>query len=220
MNKRTTVPDKRKYRNLVQYRDLTDEEFDAVFDQQVETPFLRETDIEEAIKAKIDELGNDYDLEGMKINDRNLLRMLAQAEIQLEYIDQVLFTIRGDSSYTIDNIALVEKLNRIENGLRADITQISDTLAISRKERRKDQETSVQDALDKLRERAKEYAERTMVYVFCPSCKLLLLTAWLQSGEKKTEVKTKCPRCGEKLELILEDLYETRNRNIEDVKLP
>lgn len=217
--KRHVAPDRRKLRNLVQYKDLSDDEFNAIFEDRFEKPFIQTEDIGKAIDKKIEELGEDYDLEDMKINDHNLLRLLAQAEIQLEYIEQVLFEIRSEESYTIDNVTLVEKLNRIASGLRSDIGSLGETLAISRKERRKDQETSVQDAISKLRDSAKKYAERTMVYVFCPSCKLLLLTAWLQAGEKTTKVETTCPRCGEELSLVLEDLYKTDNRNIEGVKL-
>lgn len=220
MNKRLVAPDKRKLRNLVQYRDMTDEEFNEVFEERFEIPYIQESDIEEAVEQKIKELGYDYDLNDMKINDRNLLRLLALAEIQLEYIERSLFIIRQEETYTIDNVTLVEKLNRIASGLRSDINSISDSLAISRKERRKDQETSVQDALDKLREKAKRYAERTMVYVFCPKCKLLLLSAWLQAGEKETKVDTKCPRCETKVDLVLEDLYKTGNKNLEEIKLP
>lgn len=220
MNKRLVAPDKRKIRNLKQYKDMEDEEFNELYESKFSEPFIREVDIEKAVEEKIEELGKDYDLEGMKINDRNILKLLALAEIQLEYIEKSLFHIRAEEAYTIDNVTLVEKLNRIASSLRADINSFSDVLAISRKERRKDQETSVQDALQKLKERAKKFAERTMVHVFCPDCKLLILSAWLQSGEKQTKVATNCPRCKKALSLTLEDLYDTDNRNISGVKLP
>ena len=72
MAERLNIPDPRKMRNLMQYRDLTDEEFEKVFEDK----YSDERDsaeaiqsFEEEIERKIVEFGEDYDLSDLKIND-------------------------------------------------------------------------------------------------------------------------------------------------------
>ena len=91
MRKRTFTPKKSRLRNLVQYRDMSDEEFDEWFEDKYRN-FYDETDedeiesilddeLEERIDEYIKKLGEDYDLNDMKVNDMLQLRALAMAMI-------------------------------------------------------------------------------------------------------------------------------------------
>jgi len=218
--KRFTVPDPRKLRNLKQYRDLSDEEFDELFEQEFEIPTETLEAMEKAIEQKIDELGEDYDLSDMKANDLRQIRSLAQVELQLDAIESQLYSIRLDSGYTVNNAALVEKLNRMASVLRSDASSIYNDLAITKKERKKDQEASVHEALENIRQKARKFAHQTMVYVFCPKCKMLLSTAWVMYKDRENLYTTQCKKCDAKLEVNLSELYETGNKNIKDILLP
>jgi hypothetical protein len=139
--KRTVVPDKRKYRNLIQYRDLTDEEFEAKYSKIVQnvSPSI---EFEKRIEKKISEFEKDYDLSDLKINDMDTLRALVQAQISLEDYEQVLYKERS-SDVSLDNIVVLDKIQKIMADLRKGISELQNDLKITRKVRKSDQETSV-----------------------------------------------------------------------------
>jgi hypothetical protein len=101
MSQRLSSPNKNKLRNLVQYRDLSDEEFEEKFQellvQQDKLDIDEELDIlEERISKKINDLGGDYALEDMKANDMVQLRALVLAMIQLEDLEKESYLLRKD----------------------------------------------------------------------------------------------------------------------------
>jgi hypothetical protein len=99
-----TDPDKpklsgkvKRQRNLGQYKDLSDADFEALMTKKalgIEPSRV----FEERIAKKWAEFEQDYDLSDLKINDRDTLRNLIQSQLNLEDLEQHLFQ---NSSYSV-----------------------------------------------------------------------------------------------------------------------
>lgn len=195
--KRHTIPDKRKLANLVQFRDLSEEEFDELYNEKYKVADSEiEASFEKRIEIKMEEFEKDYDLTDLKINDKETLRALIQAIISLEDYEQILFRLRT-KGIDVDNIYFFEKVNKVMSDLRADISKLQDDLKITRKIRKSDQETSFLQLIENLKEKARKFYESKMNYVFCPKCNTLIATVWFLYPELKTN-KLKL-HCGKKL---------------------
>lgn len=216
--RRMVLPDKRKLRNLVQYKDLTDEEFEKVWEEKLQAIELSPEMLEKRVAEKLDELANDYDMADMKSNDMIQIRALALAQIQLEDLEQVAWQARQEVDY--NSVQILDKVNRILSSLRDDISKISNDLQLTRKIRKQSRETSVIDAINDLREKARRFYKERMLYVFCPECRMLLCTLWLMYADGKNTLRLQCDRCNHKFTQELAPLYKTDNKNLEDVVLP
>ena len=221
--KRTTLPDKRKIRNLRQYQDLTDEEFDEKYDRIIidSTP---STDFEKRIEKKLAEFERDYDLDDLKINDRDTLRALVQAQISLEDYEQALYKERAHN-VSLDNIVVLDKVQKIMADLRKSISDLQNDLKITRKFRKADQETSVMAFIDNLKAKARKFSESRMSYVYCDKCHMLLATIWtLYPLESKNKLRFVCNRptengevCGNVVNIGTKELFESRGVNVENI---
>lgn len=218
--RRAILPDKRKLRNLKQYKNMSNEEFDIEFDNVFVQAMVSTTEeeLEERILNNLAELGEDYDLSDMKANDRLLLRALAMAEIQLTDLEKSAYFIRQEVNQT--NVIMIEKLNNTMSKLRADISKISDDLQLTRRIRKQSQELSVINYIEDLREKAHQFYKQKMLYIFCPECRYLLSTLWLLYSEEDNSINLKCKHCGHKFTQPLAGLYLRNNKNLEDVVIP
>jgi len=192
---RHVIPDKRKMRNLKQYQELSDAEFDDMFETKYSNA-EKSKEFEDRIIDKLREFEDEYDLSDMKINDRETLRALIQAVIALEDLEQYLFHIRNsDGSINADNIYLFDRVNKVCTDLRSDISKLQTDLKISRKLRKSDAESSFIDYLESVKEKAAKFYESKMMYIFCPRCKTLLGTFWcLYPNEPKNKIRLVCKR--------------------------
>lgn len=192
---RHVIPDKRKLRNLKQYQDMSDDEFESAFESKYSGAISSE-DFEEQIKNKMDEFSKEYDLSDMKINDRETLRALIQAVIALEDLEQYLFQIRtSDGSINADNIYLFDRVNKVCTDLRSDISKLQNDLKISRRVRKSDADASFIDYLESVKEKARKFYESKMSYLICPKCNTLLGTIWtLYPEEAKNKIRLVCNR--------------------------
>ena len=181
---------KSSLKNLKQFQDLDEEEFEGIVsERQLADEY--ET-FENEIKNKIAEFESDYDLSDMKINDLMTLRELAKSFIALDKIEFLLYLERQNTS--LDNITIIEKLGRQANDLRGDISKLQNDLNITRKIRKGDREDSIQAYLDKLKDKAKEFYDQKMGYVFCPNCNMLLATTWFLYPDAENEITLECHR--------------------------
>lgn len=217
------LPSKKKLRNLLQYRDMTDDEFNEFFDKEYgESGELNQIldELDRRVDEKIKELGEDYALEDMKANDMMQLRALVLAILQLDDIENETYFLR--QNITESNILVLEKLNRMASTLRTDISNTSADLQLTKKIRSKSKEASVQLRWESLTEKAFEFYKRKMLYLFCPDCKMLLSTVWLMYPDNKTNViKLKCERCNSTHTISnLYELYEKDNKNVDDIVIP
>ena len=229
MAERLNIPDPRKLRNLVQYKDLTDEEFEAIFEEK----YSEERDTREAIKSfeeeidrKIVEFGEDYDLSDLKINDREILRALVQATLSLEHLELWLYKQRqADEKLGMDNILVFDKVNKVASDLRSDISKLQGDLKITRKIRQSDKTESVLAYLDDLKEKARKFYESRMMYVTCPKCNQALFSGWFLFPKAKNKLTFTCSRviedentlCGNVFSITSEELLKNKGFNNLDV---
>lgn len=212
------LPDKNRWRNLRQYKDLTDEEFEEVMAKKI-SGVDTNREFEGRIKRKIDSFGEDYDLSDLKANDHLTLRALAQAYINLEDLEQLSYNIRAGGLHDLDQVFQLEKVSSIMTKLRDDISKMQGDLNITRKLRKGDKEESVVIFIEKLKEKAKAFYQSRMCYIFCPECKELLSTVWfLNPNSEKSRVKLFCDRCNKyTVTISAKELIEKKGVNIEDV---
>jgi hypothetical protein len=214
---RTPSFSKNRFRNLRQYKDLTDEEFEERMAQkQIDAEPSK--DFEDRIKKKLSTFEEDYDLSDLKINDREILRALIQALISLEDYEQVMYKLKKE--VTIENLTLIDKVSKTMSDLRSDISKMQDDLKITRRTRKSDQEASVIAYIDSLKLKAKEYYESKMSYIFCPDCKMLLGTIWTLYPEENNKIELTCHRelqdgsiCNCKVKITTKELLSKKGTN-------
>jgi hypothetical protein len=182
-----------------------------------ENPLDKNKGFEDRIKEKIDLLSVDYDLSNLNSNDMMILRSLAQALINLEDYELMSYNIRRNDKIDLDAL---DKLNKILNGLRSDISKMQDDLKITRKVRQSDKEESIIATLEELKKKAKEFYTARMAYIFCPTCNLLLATVWVKNPDKKSKITLICDRvgengdvCGTIVNTSFKELYDNRGTN-------
>lgn len=218
------MADKRKQtkaqmRNLYQYRNLSDEEFDKMW----EITAVRDDtsrDFEERIAKKLAEFAEDYDLDDLKINDRETLRSFIQTIIALEDYEQMVFAIRKEGDVSQSNVNVVDRLQKIMTDLRKDMSRFQDDLNITRRVRKSDKESSVVSYIAELKDQARKFYESKMSYVFCPECNMLLATIWTLYPQEDNKLTFKCSRvlddgskCGNKFTVTTRELAENRGTN-------
>ena len=209
-------------RNLPQYRGMSDEEFDRMFDE-TEYNVSISKDFEDRIAKKIDEFSQDYDIDDLKINDKETLRAFVQAIIALEDYERIIFNIRSEGDISQHNINVVDRLGKITSDLRKDISRFQEDLNITRKIRKSDKETSVVSYISNLKEQARQFYEQKMSFIYC-ECGLLLGTIWSLYPEENNTVVLTCHRklddgslCGKKVKVTTKELMENRGTNRVDI---
>lgn len=224
---RFVPPDKRKMRNLTQFRDMSDEEFNSYFEENYANN-LKLVGIEGIIQEKYEEFEQDYDLSDMKFNDKEVLRGLCEALAVKEYLEERYHRIMEGEGITLDNLTLITKLEERISAMRKDISNMQEDLNITRKNRSKDKEESVRAEWENLQARAQKFYRNRMAYVYCDKCANLLATVWFHypNGEKNI-LEFFCERilddsgeiCGNTVKTTSEELMKTRGINIPD-KVP
>lgn len=190
----------KRYRNLVQYKSMTDEEFAVKMQTLEETDFdyiltsLSET-FEERAQKKMEEFEKDYDLSDMKYNDKETLKVFCRALVELEDYSQILNKLRGSSlEEFVDNLQIIEKISKVSDNLRNGVGRLQDVLKISRKIRKTTKEESARAELDRLKEKASRFLKSVSQYIYCEECGMLLSTAWFLYPEGDNEISLKCNR--------------------------
>jgi RNase P subunit RPR2 len=223
--KRLSTVNPNRLRNLPQYKKMSDEDFEQVY-LKMRTNAAPIQDFERRIELKLNEFEQDYDLDEMLINDKLLLRALAQALIELEDLEVMSYRLRmeaeGDAGLTGDITLKMDKLSQNKNKLRQDISRIQDDLKITRKVRNSDKDESAKSFLEDLKRKAKKFYDEKMFYIYCPECNSLIGTIWLQSWESKQNViNLFCSKCGYAMRNINLSRYrEKRMSSTNDAIMP
>lgn len=183
---------RKSMRNLAQYKDMSEDEFNEHFDKK-ELDLEPVRKFEERIQRKIRGFAEDYNLSDLKFNDHQMLRALAQALITLDDLETFSYKLREDG-ITDSNLNLMDKVSSQMSKIRTDISRMQDDLKISRKIRQSDKELTVIDELERLKIKAKKFYESKMSYIFCPTCKMLLMTCWALYPHAKNKIALTCNR--------------------------
>ncbi len=219
MKQRLASQSKKQLRNLRQYADMTDEEFEEMFESLKEEE-LDEAALEAEIEKGLSDFEDDYDLSDMKINDRIVLRNLVISMISLEALEK-LFVVQRENLNDA-NILLMDRTSGVMSKLRHDISDMQSDLKLTRRIRKEGREESFMSWLENTREKAEKFYKRKHLYVFCSNCRRLLATIWLLYPDADQEFHFTCgnEECKHSGEVYLKYLYETDNKNLEDVVIP
>lgn len=212
-----------RMRNLAQYKDLSDTEFNQLM-QDRSAKQEKSKSFEERITKKLEEFGEDYDLSDLKINDKDTLRALIQAQLTLEDYEQYIYIVRSQG-INENTIYLLEKLQKAQSDLRNDISKFQTDLNITRKIRKSDQDVSVLAYVTGLKEKAKKFYDSKMSYIFCPKCDMLLGTIWtMYPTNERNKISLVCSRvlpdgntCGEKVIIGTKELLASRGTNKREI---
>lgn len=222
MENRGKSKNRNKIRNLAQFRDMTDEEFDAIMERK-DTTVAPSRDLEGRIQEKLDNFSNDYDLSDLKINDRDVLRGMIQNILAKEDYEQYLFNIRADG-FSDEKLATIDKIQKVISDLGKSISDAQNDLNITRKIRKSDQETSVVAYLEDLKVKARRFHESRESYIFCPKCNTLLCTMWVLYPNNDNALRLVCTKeqedgspCGETVTVKTKDLLANRGTNAPEV---
>ena len=219
---RRKLPNKKRDRNLKQYSDLSDDEFNDIWERNLSANDTLE-DLERRREEKFEEFSRDYDIDDLKINDRETLKALIDAIIALEDYEIIMHELRSSSSVSASNITLVDRLSRVMSDLRGDISKLQDTLSITRKTRKSDKEASVISYIEKLKKQAKTFYENRLTYIYCPKCHMLLGNIWMLYPENDNKFSFVCGRetdgevCGTKVVVSSKELMEKRGTNVPEI---
>lgn len=192
--------DPRKLRNLAQYRNMTDEEFEQAMEELDSDWFTEEARRQvETFDARVEEhmkkFEEDYELSDMKFNDKENLRSLANLYVTVKDIEAMLTQLRKQdlrkSSYAV---TLIEKLSKIASDYRRDISRVETDLKISRRIRKSTQEESARAELNKQKELAAKFYKKVASYIYCDKCKMLLATLWTLYPDEDNEISLTCNR--------------------------
>ena len=184
--------DKKSLRNLIQYKDLSDSEFEEVWQEHKKSSDEKRRKEERYLKRfsqKMTEFEKDYELGDLKYNDKQMLNSLIEGLLSLEDLEEHSRKIREKDFLTEDDIEDLRKLTFTISKQRTDLSKIQDDLKIARKGRESEKDLSVLNYIETLKKQASEFYEKKMNYVFCPKCKQLLFTGWFLFPEEDNAIK-------------------------------
>lgn len=212
------IQNKNSMRNMRQYKDMTDDEFEEIYSNVV-AGGEKDSVLQEKIDRLTEEFKAEYDLTDLLPNDRAVLKNLIQSMIDLEdYNDRVnLIKKQGISE---SNMVLIKTLNDICSTLRKNISEMQSDLKITRKVRQSDKDQSVLSTIEDLKLKAKKFYQQKMVWVFCENCNQLLATVWVQySDHRSAKIKVHCHHkvedkvCDFEKEYTIKDLVDKGGSN-------
>lgn len=211
-------------RSLMQYRDMTDEQFEDAMSKK-EMGLTINKVYEKRIESKINKLKEDYDFSELKPNDWNQVRSLAQCEIDLEDLNLKMYNLRNPQEGDVWDVAAYERLSKMRNDLIKSISDLQNDLQITRKVRKNDQEASVINYIEKLKIQARRFTDARMKKVICPKCGRLIGSFWfLHKDASKNKIILQCQtelesgdKCGEIITLGKEEISTITASNRDEV---
>lgn len=225
--------DKKSLRNLVQYKDLSDKDFEELYKEHQSESAEKKKKQERHLKRiskKMTEFEKDYEIGDLKYNDKQMLQSLIEGLIALEDLEDHSRRIREKELLDEDSIEDLRKLTFTISKQRSDISKIQDDLRIARKGRESEKDLSVLNYIEKLKKDATLFYEKKQNYVFCPKCRMLLFTGWFLFPNENNAVKLTCGRtfqddesmkkekgCGHTFTITSKELVKRKNKNLEDV---
>ena len=220
MAKRHSSP--AQLRNLNQYKDMTDEEFDEAMGN-IPASITSYEDFKKRVDSKMLEFEKDYDLSDMKFNDTETLQNLCKALVTLEDYEKIIVELRAES--VGKNLTMIDKLSSVMSNIRKDVSKMQEDLKITRKIRKSTQEESARAELARQKKLAMEFYQKKMFYVYCEECTMLLTTTWFLYPTEKNTLSVRCGRtytddegkktgtCGHINKITSKELLEKRGTN-------
>ena len=187
---------KESLRNLAQYQNLSDEEFEKVWEERQAkhlTTFIPKQDLEDRIQEMMEKFRVDYALDDLKFNDTQVLRALIRALLTLKDYEDTLYKIQNEENLE-ENLRVVGELNKFISGLRKDISDMQRDLNITRKTRKEEKEDSIEAYIKDIQEKANKFYKKKVFRAVCPKCGMMLFDGWFLYPEENNKIILECGR--------------------------
>lgn len=162
-----------------------------------------------------------YNLDDLNPNDLATLEALLTSIRRKKELDRKIDDLFQEELN--DNILYqIKTLQDLSSKLTPEISNLQETLKISRKSRG-EKEQDVREYIERLKTEARKYANNKFQWIFCPSCKRLIATIWWidQDGEQTVEItcphKLKDTICGTKIRITSKELKASGGRNLKEI---
>lgn len=196
------VKSKESLRNLAQYKNLSDEEFDIVWEERQAkelTTFKPKQNLEDRIRDMMELFREDYALDDLKFNDTQVLRALIRALLTLSDYEDTLYAEQQEGVGT-DNIRVIGELNKFISSLRKDISDMQRDLNITRKTRKEEKEDSIEAYIKNIQEKADRFYKNKIYRIICPECGMMLFDGWFLYPDEDNKIIVTCGRMLEQKE--------------------
>ena len=211
-----------RYRGLSQYRDMTEDDFLRAMQELYERNVLIENETkfqleyEQKIQDFLDKLARDYDLSDMNENDRVALRHMAQLSLSIETLERKMSLALAAGELDVNQI---QKLTNALDTMRNSLMKVQSELNISRKERLGGAKETVDKRFQDILRRAKKLYDLRTAKIFCPKCRMLLATVWVQDWNIDNTCTFTCPRpeCKHQFTVSTKYLRTHGMKNVEDM---
>ena len=187
---------KESLRNLSQFKNLSDEEFEEVWKERQAKrliTFKPKQDLEDRILDMMEEFRVDYSLDDLKFNDTQVLRALIRALLTLKDYEDTLYDIQNEGDLA-GNLRVIGDLNKFISGLRKDISDMQRDLNITRKTRKEEKEDSIESYIKNIQEKADRFYKNKVYRVICPECGMMLFDGWFLYPEEDNKLSFECGR--------------------------
>lgn len=199
-------------RNLPQYKVMSEEEFDSALETL--SSLDDDPDFEQKVQSVISELGRDYVIEDLNINDKLSLEELARSYTYVASLSMIERECLRNGDLQKMRIVSSIKKEYIDA-----ISRIQNDLNITRKSRQTDEGESLGAYLPSIQKKAKNFLSQRLAYIYCPECKMLVSTTWYSDWQGDNVMSLTCPRdgCGHKFTTSSSHLARNKNKNIDGV---
>lgn len=203
---------KNSLKNLPQYRDMADEDFEQAWEKY--NMVVEDSDSDAEIEAIMEKVSQDFELRDMLINDTILLREMAKELVFLDKVGKVERQLLDDGAF-----AQLRAFSSIKKEHFDNVSRIQEDLNIKRKQRQNDTGDTLDMYLPSILKKAKTFYEQRLAYIYCPKCKMLCGNAWFTDWKVYNQIHMTCPRegCEHKFQVTSEYLSEHGNKNVEGV---
>lgn len=188
---------KESLRNLAQYKDLTDEEFEKVWEERqskLKTVIHEKEELEDRIQEMMEKFRVDYALDDLKFNDTQVLRALIRALLTLKDYEDTLYDLQHEEGITTANIRVIDNLNKFISSLRKDISDMQRDLNITRKTRKEEKEDSIESYIKNIQDKANRFYKNKVLRAVCPECGMMLFDGWFLYPEADNKIILECNR--------------------------
>jgi len=164
--------------------------------------------LEEKVGARIEKLGEEYDLSDMKYHDLLVLQRFFTALVRLEDAEREL-------ADRYDKLTPNEKAREESalSTLRNDVLKMQNELGISKLRRNEQVEDNPMVLFADIRQRAKRFLDERLCWVNCKKCGMQICKVHFTYPKADNYLRLVCARCDAVNEYTSAELLETEHGN-------
>ena len=171
---------------------------------------IEQSALQEEVEQELLKLGKDYDLTDMNSNDLTVLRNMAILMVRLTRSEEILEErIREEAIASTEAQREEQRLST----MRSDILKLQDSLGIGRSKRKSSTEQDPRVLFQDIRQRALEFLNERLCWVYCPECKMMICSVNFLYPENNNTLHFECGRCKHTFKITSRELLEVERKN-------